>query len=281
MTRTSAARLATTERYSLAEGILWDDRAGQAVWVDIHNGDLVRDLDSPVALHLDDSVGAVALAEDGGYLVAGRTRLITIASDGTVSHGPDLLEDHPHSRFNDGIVDPEGRFIVGTAPIGERTDTEVLLRISPDGSVETLRSGVTLSNGLAFSSDGTLLHVDTYAKTISAYSNGIWVTVLDTFTGHPDGITVDSEDRLWVAQYGAGIVQRFSFEGEVLETVTIDTPEATCVGFLPQGLAITSGAETATDPNAGAIYLADVTATGLPEYRWEGSTTSPFWTTHK
>lgn len=281
MTRTSAARLATTERYSLAEGILWDDRAKLAVWVDIHNGDLVRDLDAPVALHLDDSVGAVALAEDGGYLVAGRTHLITVAPDGTVGHGPNLLEDHPHSRFNDGIVDPEGRFIVGTAPIGERTDEEVLLRISPDGSVETLRSGVTLSNGLAFSSDGTLLHVDTYAKTICAYSNGIWVPVLTEFTGHPDGITIDAEDRLWVAQYGAGIVQRFSFEGEVLETVTIDTPEATCVGFLPQGLAITSGAESATDANAGAIYLADVSATGLPENRWEGSTTSPFWTTHK
>lgn len=281
MTRTSAARLATTERYSLAEGILWDDRADLAVWVDIHNGDLVRDLDAPVALHLDDSVGAVALAEDGGYLVAGRTRLITVAPDGTVSHGPDLLDDHPTSRFNDGIVDPEGRFIIGTAPIGERTDDEVLLRISPDGRVETLRSEITLSNGLAFTSDGTLLHVDTYAKTVSAYSNGIWVTVLDDFTGHPDGITVDSEDRIWVAQYGAGLVQRFSFEGEVLETVTISTPEATCVGFVPQGLAITSGAESATDADAGAIFLAEVSTTGLPEHRWAGSTTRPFWTADK
>ena len=277
MTRTSTARLAGAERYSLAEGILWDDRANLAVWVDIHNGDLVRNLDAPERTHLDDSVGAVALAEDGGYLVAGRTSLITVAPDGAISHGPALLEDHPTSRFNDGIVDPEGRFIIGTAPSGERTDDEVLLRITPDGRVETLRSQVTLSNGLAFSSDGTLLHVDTYAKTVSAYSNGLWVTVLSTFTGFPDGITVDSEDRIWVAQYGAGIVQRFTFAGELLETVQISTPEATCVGFLPQGLAITSGAESATDADAGAIFLAEVDATGIPENRWAGSTTRPFW----
>ena len=280
MTRTSTARLAGTERYSLAEGILWDDRANLAVWVDIHNGDLVRNLDAPERTHLDDSVGAVALAEDGGYLVAGRTALITVAPDGSIGRGPDLV-DPARSRLNDGIVDREGRFIIGSASIGERTDDEVLLRVSPDGSIETLRTGVTLSNGLAFSADGTLFHVDTWVKTISALRDGEWVTVLDDFEGYPDGITIDSEDRLWVAQYNGACAQRFTLEGELLETVEISTPEATCVGFLPQGLAITSGAESATDANAGAIFLADVDATGVPENRWAGSTTRPFWTTEQ
>jgi len=279
MTRTSTARLVGPQRYSLAEGILWDDRAGLAVWVDIHNGDLVRDLAAPVRTHLDSSVGAVALAEDGGYLVAGRSALITVAPDGTVSHGPDLI-DPARARFNDGIVDPQGRFIVGTVSLGENVD-QVLLRIAPDGTVETLRTGITLSNGLAFTADGTMLHVDTYAKTVSALRDGEWVTVLSAFEGYPDGITVDADDRLWVAQYGAGLVQRFTLDGELLETVTIDTPEATCVGFLPEGLAITSGAESATDPNAGAIYLAEVDATGVPENRWAGSTSRPFWTINK
>ncbi len=274
MTRRSAARLATSERYSLAEGIIWDDRAGLAVWVDIHNGDLVRDLDAPVALHLDTSVGAVALAEDGGYLVAGRSALIAVAPDGTVSHGPDLI-DPAASRFNDGSVDADGNFVVGTVSLGENVDQQ-LLRISPNGDVEVLRSGVTLSNGVAWL-DGVLLHVDTFAKTVSALRDGAWTTVLDDFEGYPDGITVDRENRIWVAQYGAGVVQRFTLDGELLETVTIDTPEATCVGFLPQGLAITSGAESATDANAGAIYLADVDATGRPENRWGGSTSAPYW----
>jgi len=276
MTRTSAARLAGTERYALAEGILWDDRAGLAVWVDIHNGDLVRNLDHPVRTHLDSSVGAVALASDGGYLVAGRTALITVAPDGSISRGEDLIEGSL-SRLNDGIVDPEGRFLIGTAPVGELTGDEVLLRVSPDGSVETLRTGLTLSNGLAFSADGTLFHVDTWRRTISALRDDSWETVLDDLEGYPDGITIDSDDRLWVALYGTGTAQRFTLEGELLETVTIDTAEATCVGFLPQGLAITSGAESAKDANAGAIFLASVDATGRPENRWAGSTSTPYW----
>jgi sugar lactone lactonase YvrE len=277
MTRTSHARLAGPHRYSLAEGIIWDDRAGIAVWVDIDSGDLVRDLENPVARHLDTTIGAVALAEDGGYLVAGHRGLIAIAADGAVSRGPDLVG--AASRLNDGIVDPQGRFIVGGAPIGGRSDDQQLLRISPDGAVEVLRSGVTLSNGLAFSADGTLFHVDTWVKTISALRDGQWVTVLDGFDGYPDGITIDTEDRLWVALYSAGRVERYTLEGELLETVTIDTPEATCIGFLPQGLAITSGAESARDANAGAIFLADVDAGGKPENRWAGSTTTPYWRT--
>jgi len=274
MTRTSRARLAGPQRYSLAEGILWDDRAGHAVWVDIHNGDVVRDLDHPVAVHLDTTVGAVALAEDGGLLVAGHRGLIAIAADGVISTGPDLVG--VASRLNDGIVDPQGRFIVGSGALSGRSDDQVLLRVSPDGNVETIREGLSLSNGLAFSADGTLFHVDTWVKTISALRDQSWQPVL-VLDDYPDGITIDSDDHLWVALYGTGSVRCYTLDGELLETVTIDTPEATCVGFLPQGLAITSGAESATDANAGAIFIASVEAKGRTENRWTGSTTTPYW----
>lgn len=32
---------------------------------------------------------------------------------------------------------------------------------------------------------------------------------------------------------------------------------------------------------SGAIFFADVDATGLPAYRWAGSTTTPYWLTPK
>lgn len=276
MPRTYRARLVTDERYWLAEGIIWDDRAGVALWVDIHNGDLVRNLDSPSKLHLDDTVGAVALAEDGGYLLAGHRGLITISPEGEISRGPDLTTEG--RRLNDGSVDAQGRLLVGTLSLGERTDQEELLRVSPDGTVEVLRTGLSLSNGIGFGSDGTIYHNDTWVKKVSACRGGVWTTFLDDLAGYPDGLTVDSDDNVWIAEYGAGIVQQFTPAGELLATVEIDTPEATCVGFLPSGLAITTGRESATDANAGAIYLAQVDATGRPENRWAGSTSRPYWT---
>ena len=280
MTRTSLARLAGPERCWLAEGIIWDDRTAEAVWVDIHNGDLLRNLDEPVRTHLDETVGAVALAADGGLLVAGHRGLIAIAADGAVSHGPSLVGEA--SRLNDGIVDPQGRFIVGSAAIGETSHDERLLRISPDGTVETLRSGLSLSNGLGILGDGTLLHIDTWVKTVSALVDGAWVTMLDDFEHYPDGLTVDSEDCIWIAMYGGGCVNRYSRSGELLEVVTIGTVEATCPGFIGPDLttlAITSGRESATDELAGAIFLAEVDAQGTTENRWAGSTSHPYWLT--
>jgi sugar lactone lactonase YvrE len=285
MARSYRARIATSERYSLAEGIIWDDESSQALWVDIHAGDLVRanlrrSSDSPVSTHLDATVGAVALAADGGLLLAGHRSLITVSPDGEVSHGPDLLGDREHVRFNDGSVDPHGHFVVGTLALANRGENEQLLRISPAGEVEVLRTGITLSNGIGFLADGSIVHADTYARTVSVQRDGQWVTLLDQFVGYPDGLTVDADDTIWVAQYGAGLVQQFALDGTVLSTIELDTPEATCVGFVGPGLlAITTGRESATDANAGAVYLAEVDATGKPENRWAGSTSRPYWKT--
>ena len=67
---------ATAPRFDLAEGVIWDGRAQLVRWVDILegrvlagrlNGDRIDVVDD---LHFDQSVGAVALTEDGGLLLA-------------------------------------------------------------------------------------------------------------------------------------------------------------------------------------------------------------------
>ncbi len=287
MSRIYRATTVSSQRYSLAEGIIADDRTGITYWIDIDGGTVGSNLAAPTLVHVDSTVGAVALAADGGLLVAGHRGLAVIDTNGVISYGPDLIPDHAGSRLNDGIVDPQGRFVIGIKQLVGPSTTEVLLRVSPDGAVETLRTGLTLSNGLAFSPDGgTLYHVDTMVKQISAHPYSAsaewdvndWTLVLDEFTGHPDGITVDSDGNLWVAEYGAARVQQFSPAGELLDRVDIGTPEATCPGFIAPGLlGITSGREVARDAEAGAIYTCEVDAVGLPEHRWAGSTSAPYW----
>ena len=207
--------------------------------------------------------------------------------DGSVSFGPDLLGSRGNVRLNDAAVDPRGRLVVGTlslvGPVGE----EVLLRISADGSVETLRTGIGLSNGIAFSPDGTLIyHVDTTAHTISARAldrDEPWRTVV-TLEGAPDGLTVDSGGDLWVAQFDGGRVLRYSPLGELRVEVVVDAAQATCPGFVGPGrdiLAITTAQENLDDwtDRSGAVFLADAGVTGIPDTRWPGSTTTPYWST--
>lgn len=288
---------ATDAVYELAEGIIWDDRAALVRWVDINVGRVLRGglrdgrIVDIAATDLGQTAGAIALAEDGGLLIAAARGLAVISPEGAVSFGPDLLGERRDVRLNDGAVDPQGRFVVGTLALGAETGGEVLLRVSPDGAVETLRSGIRLSNGVAFSPDGgTIYHVDTLANTVSAHSYGDgafdhdepWMPVLADLPHFPDGLTVDAEGMLWVALWGGASVRRHAPTGELLEIVEVDAAQVSCPAFLgPQlrTLGVTSaqeGLETWTD-RAGALFTADVGVAGLPVPRWRGSTTTPYW----
>ena len=295
--RTTVAVPITDAAYDLAEGVLWDDRAGLVRWVDIWKGRVLsgrlRDgrLTDIRSVELGQTAGAVALADDGGLLVAAARGLATISPIGDLSFGPDLLGDRPDVRLNDGSVDPQGRFVVGSMALGAETGDEVLLRISADGPVETLRVGGGLSNGIAFSPDGgTIYHVDTLAGTVSRHSYGVgsfdddepWTVVLDDLPHYPDGLTVSADGSLWVAQWGGSSVRRHAPTGELLEVVTVDATQASCPAFVGPDLdllAITSAQEglASWSDHSGAIFLADVAATGLPVPRWPGSTTTPYW----
>jgi sugar lactone lactonase YvrE len=294
---TITASAGTPAEFELAEGILWDDRAQLVRWVDIWKGRVLsgrlqdRLIVDVATVEIGRTAGAVAVAEDGGLLVAAARGLAVIAPSGAISYGPDLLGDRRDVRLNDGSVDPHGRFVVGTMALGAETATEVLLRISPDGTAETLRSGIRLSNGIAFSPDGrTIYHVDTLANTVCSHSYAAgdfdpdepWVPVVADLPHSPDGLTVSSDGSLWVAQWGGSSVRRHAPSGELLDIVHVDATQASCPAFVGPDLgtlAITSaqeGLEGWTD-QSGAIFLASVGATGLPVARWRGSTATPFW----
>ncbi|MDF1479215.1 SMP-30/gluconolactonase/LRE family protein [Leifsonia sp. H3M29-4] len=290
---------ATEATYDLAEGVIWDEERALVRWVDIWKGrvlagELADDRLTVVEdIALGQTVGAVALAEDGGLLVAASRGLATISPGGVISFGPDLLGDRSDVRLNDGAADMFGAFVVGSLTIGGDTGEERLLRVFPNSRVEVLREGVRLSNGIAFSPDGgTIYHVDTFAKTVSKHSYGFgpfdsrepWVTVLDEndLPAYPDGLTVDAQGMLWVAQFGGSNIRRHAPNGDLLDIVMVDAGQVTCSGFVGpklDRLAITSGQEnlaTITD-QTGAIFLAYVDATGLRAPRWTGSTTTPYW----
>lgn len=294
---TFASLPATPAMFELAEGVIFDAAADVVRWVDIWKGEVLAGrlsgdrIEDIGAIRLGQTVGAVALASDGGLLLAAARGLATVSPTGDVSIGPDLLGDRRNVRLNDGAVDPHGRFVVGTLALGDETGTEVLLRIAPDGAVETLRDGLRLSNGVAFSPDGgTIYHVDTLANTVSEHSYGSgafdheepWAVVLDNLPHHPDGLTVSADGSLWIAQWGGGCVRRHAPTGELLDIVTVDASQVSCPAFVGADLdilAITTAQEglASWSDQSGAVFLADVEAAGLPAPAWLGDTTTPYW----
>jgi sugar lactone lactonase YvrE len=49
--------------------------------------------------------------------------------------------------------------------------------------------------------------------------------------GYPDGMTVDSEDALWIAHWEAGMVTRWHGDGQLLAKIVIPATRPTSVAF--------------------------------------------------
>ena len=240
------------------------------------------------SFHFDGRVGAAVPGPAGSLLVATADRLVVVAPGGSRFDGPTVVPPGVQSRSNDGACDPAGRFLVGTLALDDREGEDHLYRVEDDGSLIVIDSDLTLSNGLGWSPDGTLLYnTDTIPGVI-------WVRDYDAATGatgarrrylriegeSPDGLCVDSRGYLWVAIWGGGEVRSFTPDGELAAVVTVPTPHPSSVAFVGEDLdvlLITTASRDLTEtelaqyPDAGRLFLAHVEATGTPTFPWSGS----------
>lgn len=282
------ARPASDEHYELAEGPYWDAPRERLLWVDILRGlvlegSLAGDRVQVSREHrFDGMVGAVVVADDGSLLVASQERLVVIEPDGRRTSGPRIIAEGVAARNNDGASDPFGRFIVGTLSLGREANRECLYRVDIDGSLFAIDTDLSLSNGLAWSSDGrTFYSVDTLAGIVwkREYSDplGARERFLSIDGGYPDGICMDAEGNLWVAVWGSAEVRKFSPQGEQTAVVHTSAPHTSSVAFVGRHLdrlLITSGRQDLDTqqldafPDSGLLFLADVDAVGVPTTPW-------------
>lgn len=287
---------ATEESFRLGEGPVWDGARHQLWWVDILGRAVLRGrldgrrIDVLERLEFDDGmIGAVAVADDGGLLVAAQEHLLRVTADGARVHGPRVLPAGAGRRLNDGAVDPAGRFLVGSLSLGERTDRETLVRLEPDGSLSELDGDLGLSNGLAWSADGrTMFSVDTLRGTVFVRDYDVTtgavgprrthLTFDDGTPGHPDGITLDAEDHLWVAMWGGGEVRRFAPDGTLVSRLEVPAPNTTSVAFAGadlRTLVITTARHELTEeqladfPDAGRLFTVRTDVPGQPMPTWK------------
>jgi sugar lactone lactonase YvrE len=292
--RTYQARPASGEHHELAEGPVWDPVRQRVLWVDIEaaavlEGELRDGVVQRTARHrFHGTVGAVVPAEDGRLLVAGHQRLVLTDPNGAALATRPMIPQERRSRLNDGGCDPAGRFLVGSMALDDREGEEHLWRLEGHGGLTVLDDDLTVSNGLAWSPDGTRLH------SVDSEPGTIWVRGYDVGSGEtgprelfcrvddatPDGMCADADGNLWVAMFGAGEVRCYDPQGEQVATVRVDAPNTTSVAFVGPDLAtllVTSARhelsedELAAHPDSGRLFLAAVEVRGLPVALWNGA----------
>jgi sugar lactone lactonase YvrE len=224
-------------RDTLGEGPAYDAARERLLWVDIvgpHVHELVREGDGWAAGRswtTDAPVGAVVPTRDGDPLVAVGHDFALLGEDGSLRRIASIDAGEAPARFNDCKCDPRGRLLAGTMVL-DLSAPGKLVRLDPDGSVETLLDEVGLSNGLDWSPDGaTFYFTDTPTFGIDAFdydmetgriSNRRRVVTIPRGEGNPDGMCVDSEGFLWTATIFSSQIRRYSPDGELVGVV--DTP---------------------------------------------------------
>lgn len=255
--------------------------SGELAWVDILRGEVHR-LERSTGAHdmiaLGEPVGAIAETDEGALLGACRSGLRLIGSDAEASTLVARLPARDADlRMNDGKADPAGRFVGGTMTLGTppRDKAGSLWSFGLEGPVELVRD-VTISNGLAWSADGsTMYYIDTPTHRIDAFDYDVGtggvserrtIVTIAADAGDPDGMCIDVEGGLWVALWGGGAVHRY-VDGRLDAIVEVPAPCVTCPAFAGPDLdelVITTASGSFGDPppGAGDVYVIRPGVTG-------------------
>ncbi|XP_017557675.1 regucalcin-like isoform X2 [Pygocentrus nattereri] len=288
------------EPNEIGEGPVWEEKDSTLLYVDITGQKISRwsSLTNQIeSMSTETFVGCVVPRRSGGYVIGEGTHFAAVdwqkRSITTIAH---VDTDKSKTRFNDGKVDPAGRFFAGTMGLEVRP-AEVekkqgsLYSLQADHSVIKHFDQVDLSNGLDWSLDHRyfyyidslkfMLEVFDYDMQTGAISNRRTVYQLEKDEGIPDGMCIDAEGKLWMACYSGGRVLRIDPQtGTRLQTVKLPVARTTSCCFGGKDytdLYVTSAYKgmdeeaRAQQPQAGCIFkVSGLGVKGIPPNSFAG-----------
>lgn len=289
------ATLILDAQATLGEGPIWDARENVLWWIDINECRLHRfdpATKNNTTYDIGQRVGTVVPRASGGLMLA--------VQNGFAAYDPATQqlamiadpEAHlPTNRFNDGKCDPAGRFWAGTLQLVEKDMTAgSLYCLYPDGRIERRVSEVGISNGIVWTSDKkTMYFIDSPTRRVDAFDydnatgeirNRRTAIALPEGIGYPDGMSIDAEDKLWVALWAGWGVARFDpLTGELLDKIDVQASQVTACAFGGpelKDLYITTARRdlnsTALNdqPAAGGLFHVRADVAGVPSVAFAG-----------
>ncbi len=276
---------------SLGECPRWDEKAQVLYWLDINEGQLHRF--NPATgeddyLQFGEEIGCFSLREQGGFVMATRSGFYLLEGWNTErTFVTDPEEGLDKNRFNDGRCDAKGRLWAGSVYPPKDHGGASIYSLE-NGEAKRWVDNLLTANGIGFSPDNSVfyyadtpshaIHRCDYDLETGRISNPQVFHQFPHGNGRPDGAAVDSEGYYWTALYEGGRVVRLAPNGQIVQEISVPARCPTMVAFGGADLKtlyITSvgnrpEAELAEFPHSGALFKAEVSVAGLPEYRFAG-----------
>ena len=208
--------------YNLLEGPVWDAKNRILYCVAIRDNLVIALGQEDKSIRTYDvgcAVGCVALLSDDSLLIAKKDGIFKLFTEsGHMEFICQPLEDD-RMRFNDGKLDPRGRFLVGgMGDIVRMEHRGALYSVERDGRFRRIIEHTTVANGLGFTKDGTtLFFIDTPTKKVMKYDYDLEtgepgnprVAASLQGKGSPDGMFVLPDDTILVCEWGGGCVSHW------------------------------------------------------------------------
>jgi sugar lactone lactonase YvrE len=282
---------------TLGEGPIWDQRCESFWWIDIAEKKLFRyslPLRTNREWQLDQMPGAVVLRKSGGVMLALQHGFAAFdPTTGKIEMKGDPEQEKFDNRFNDGECDPAGRFWAGTMRIEDHMSkfTGSLYSLETDGRIVLrLGSDLGVSNGIAWTKDETTMYLvdsprsEIYSFKYDKASGKIWarecIFKAPQELGYPDGMAIDTDDKLWVAFWGGWCVARICPQTSRLlakVAVPVSAPTSCAFGGPDRDqLLITTASidldehERARQPYAGDLFLVKLPVRGARQTEYAG-----------
>jgi xylono-1,5-lactonase len=277
-------------RATLGEGPVWVPAEQALYWVDIPEKHVFRwsEAEGVRTISVERHVCSLLPRTTGGFVGGGHDGFILIDPSFGVTVIEDPEPELPGNRFNDAKVDRAGRLWAGTMDRAEGLASGSLYRLDPDMRWHRIDTGYHVTNGPAFSRDGTTIyHTDSARQTVYAFALADDGSVSDRRVhlqfgegdGYPDGMTVDAEDCLWIAFWDGWCVRRFAPTGECLATIPtpVQRPTSCAFGgpdldrlFITSARRDLSEAEQEKQPHAGGLFATTPGVRGIAERPFAG-----------
>ncbi len=272
----------------LGESPVWHPGRRSLFWVDIekkkiyekpHPGNkaIVHQLHYPIgALVIENDHSMIIALQDqifAYYLETKNARLLC-----------DLEKDIATNRANDGKCDPAGRLWQGTMDMDCAPGAGALYCIEEGKTPRKMLSGLSISNGMAWSPDGRWFYfIDSPTYRIECYRYDVatgniaferTAVHVPTDMGMPDGMTIDRNGMLWVAHWGDGTLRQWNPDtGELEESINLPAPQITSCTFggdhydelfVTSARTGMSAAALEQYPQSGALFMIKVPVGGFP-----------------